>query len=293
MTPRAAPRGAGILDADSTLHPQRAALAEYPAGAVLPPRIITDWELVWMLRGHARFLSDRGSVGLERHDLLLIPPNVAHSFVWDTRGPSRHGYLHFHALDRAGNTVPAASAVIRRNTGGMHPFAELCRFLLWLSDCQLPGRDARTAEVLRLMVGLLVQGPMPEPAPATAPAVAGALRHLALCWAQMPLRRVTVAELAAAGHVSVGHLHRLFGQSFAVSPASALELLRLSRAAALLDHTSLTIETIADLCGFADAAHLSHRCKAITGVAPSGHRQGAGSMPLPAGVQRIAQILWD
>ena len=281
-----------MLDATSSLHPQRAVLAEYPAGAVLLPRVIGEWELVWMLGGQARFLTDQGGIQLERHDMVLIPPNVRHSFTWDTRAPSRHGYLHFQALDRAGREIAADSAVTRLRAGSTNPLGELSRFLVWLSDCQLPGRRARTAEVLRLMLGLLIQGPVPKPAQRTAPPVAAALEHLALRWAQMPLRPITVSELASAGGVSCGHLHRLFVQAFAVSPAAAMELLRLSRATSLLGHTSMTIETIAGLCGFADAAHLSHRFKAVCGSPPTAHRRGDGTLPLPSGVQRIAQILW-
>jgi AraC family transcriptional regulator len=33
----------------------RPAIADYPPGAGLPPRVIDDFEFVWMLRGNARF----------------------------------------------------------------------------------------------------------------------------------------------------------------------------------------------------------------------------------------------
>ncbi len=288
--------GSGLLEAGSTMYPQRAVLAEYPAGAVLLPRVIDDWELVWMLRGRSRFHtdgSDPGGVQIERHDMLVVPPGVTHSFVWDPLGPTRHGYLHFRALDRSGQDITAPSALVRPRAGLATPLAELTRFLVWLSDCQLPGRQARTAEVLRLQLGLLIDGPLPTPTERTAPAVVAALEHLARRWAQMPLRPISVSELAGAAGISDSHLHRLFVRAFTISPSAAMELLRLSRATSLLDHTGMTIETIASLCGFADAAHLSHRFKAVCGSSPTAHRAGDEAMVLPPGVQRIAQILWD
>jgi AraC-like DNA-binding protein len=290
--PAPVPSAATVLDAVTVLHPRRAVLAEYPAGAVLGTRTIDDWELVWMLKGRAHFRTDGGDTVLQRADMVVIPPHVPHSFVWDVAGPSRHGYLHFRALDPAGRDVRAPAAVSRVGTGDPNPLSELARFLIWLSDSALPGRRARTADVLRLMLSLIIDGPLPGPARRLAPAVAAALDHLAVRWAATPLRPVTVAELAAAGGVSGAHLHRLFSREFGVSPAAAMELLRLSRATALLGHTNLTVDTVAGLCGFADAAHLSHRLRKVNGSTATALRRGDATLFLPPGVQRIAAMLW-
>jgi hypothetical protein len=76
----------------------RPAVADYPAGAGLQPRVIGDYEFVWMLRGHATFI-----VGDQRQlspgELLLVPPGLRHSFRWDQDQASRHGYVHFGSAD--------------------------------------------------------------------------------------------------------------------------------------------------------------------------------------------------
>jgi AraC family transcriptional regulator len=59
------------------------------------PRVIDDSEFVWMLRGQALFVTEGEERPLSPGHLLLVPPGVRHSFVWDRRRASRHGYVHF------------------------------------------------------------------------------------------------------------------------------------------------------------------------------------------------------
>src|SRR6266508_4442463 len=84
---------------------QRPAVADYPPGARLALRVIDDFELVWMLRGQARFVADDGDVPLAPGRLLLVPPGVRHGFVWDERRASRHGYVHFRP-EEVGASAP-------------------------------------------------------------------------------------------------------------------------------------------------------------------------------------------
>jgi hypothetical protein len=51
----------------------RPAVADYPAGAGLQPRVIEDFEFVWMLRGRATFVVSE-ETPLSPGELLLVPP---------------------------------------------------------------------------------------------------------------------------------------------------------------------------------------------------------------------------
>lgn len=57
-------------------------VADYPAGARLPTRVIEDFEFVWMLRGRATFRSTDRDIVLTPDVLLLVPPGLEHSFDW-------------------------------------------------------------------------------------------------------------------------------------------------------------------------------------------------------------------
>jgi AraC-like DNA-binding protein len=267
------------------------AVAEYPPGARLPTRVIHDYEFVWMQQGRARYVAD-DEWELTPGRLLLIPPGVRHGFQWDRDGPSRHGYVHFE-LGRRRRTDRAV--VCRMSSHD--PLDGLCAYLLWLGRAEPDGWQTRVDETLLFMVGLVTSRALPadEPAPMPAP-VSSAIGHLRQTWAVMPLRRLTVHELAAAAHVSRGYLNRLFQGSFAVSVAAGLERLRCSRAESLLLRTDLPLGSIAHACGYADVFHFSHRFRHLHGLAPGRYR--TADRPRPSvldddGTRRLAHLVWD
>jgi AraC-like DNA-binding protein len=273
---------------------QRPAVADYPPGAVLPARTIDDCELVWMLRGRARLRYGEGEVQLEPGQLVLLPPALRHGFAWDRDRPSRHGFVHF---DPKGLGFPSPAEPVVRPMTRHDPLAGLCAYLLWLGHLAPGGWQRRAGETLRLLLSLLLAGPLPatQSPPELGPPLAAALDHLRRAWAQPPLRRVGVAELAAAASVSRGYLGRLFRAGFGVSPGPALECARMARAETLLVRTDLPVQAIARDCGFADASHFSHRFAAIHAVPPTAYRAAghpATSVLDHPGIRRVAHLLW-
>ena len=272
----------------------RPATAEYPTGAQTPWRVIDDFELVWMLRGQARLVTDERDWPLVPGRLALVPPGVRHGFVWDERRPCRHGYVHFDADHFAG--APVAEVRLTSMTAD-DPLAGLCAFLLWLGRSDRDDWQAPAERTLGLLLALLVAGPLPpaEPAWNLPVPVSGAIDHLRREWAQMPLRRVTVAELASAAAVSRGYLERLFQAAFGLGVAAGTERARCSRAETLLTRTDLTLEVVARQCGFADGSHFTHRFTAIYGLPPSAYRRhgAADSVLDDPGVRHLARLIWD
>jgi AraC family transcriptional regulator len=227
------------------------AVADYPAGARLPPRVLDDFEFVWMLRGRARFRAQGREIPLTTNHLLLVPPGLEHSFIWDPKLPSRHGYVHFTRDD----LVPRIELCELRD-----PLKGLCAYLL--------AEESTVDQTLDFMLDVIKL----DSAPSLAPALAGAIDHLRDHWAHMPLRRIGVAELSAAAHVTRGYLNRLFQHAFQVSAVTALERIRCARAETLLSRTDLTIDTIARQTGFANVSHFSHRFATVHGMPPSVYR---------------------
>jgi AraC-like DNA-binding protein len=269
-------------------------VADYPAGARMAPRVIDDFEFVWMLRGQARFVTE-DALALAPGRLLLVPAGVRHSFVWDERRSSRHGYVHFDP-DRIGGRV---AAEVRSRPMTQHdPLGGLCAYLLWLGQEQTDGWEQRANRTLRFLLELFTSEPLPSDElrvvlPAPLLAVVGLLRRE---WSQMPLRRLTVGELASAAHVSRSYLNRLFRTSFGISAAAALERLRCSRAETLLARTNMTIGSIAHQCGFADLYHFSHRFIRLYGLPPRRFRDEGSAAPSAldhAGVRRLAYAVWE
>ncbi|WP_051793296.1 AraC family transcriptional regulator [Kibdelosporangium aridum] len=229
-------------------------VADYPAGARLPTRVIEDFEFVWMLRGRATFRSADTDVVLTPDVLLLVPPGLEHSFDWDPKRPSRHGYVHFDRSDLASQVQVRPMR---------DPLTGLCGYLL--------SEDRAVEQTLDLMLTVIRLG-APDPDRRIPGPIRLAVEYLREHWATMPLRRIAVAELAAAAHVSRGYLNRLFQRAFDLSAATALEHIRCARAETLLARTDLTVDAIAKQCGFADVSHFSHRFTLVHGVSPSLYR---------------------
>jgi AraC-like DNA-binding protein len=272
----------------------RPAVADYPAGAVLPTRVIDDVELVWMLRGRARLTTDDGVRLLVPGELALIPPEVRHGFVWDDTRASRHGYVH---VDPALLTGPPPDAPHVRTMTDEDPLAGACAYLLWLGRDEPAGWSDRIRATLRFVLDVLTDGPLPpiDGPDDPPPELEAAVDHLRRAWEQMPLTRVTVAQLAASGLVSRGHLGRLFRSAFGHPPAEALERARCSRAETLLTRTDLSTGSIAHQCGFADASHFSHRFTAVHGLSPRAYRTMGGGVSVldDPGVRRLSRLIWQ
>ncbi|KOG91798.1 AraC family transcriptional regulator [Streptomyces varsoviensis] len=88
---------------------------------------------------------------------------------------------------------------------------------------------------------------------------------------------LTLADIAAEAHLSVYHFVRVFREDTGETPHRFLTRLRIERARRLLDTTGLTIERIAERCGFAGPGGLSSAFLAHVGVRPSVYRQIAST----------------
>ena len=91
----------------------------------------------------------------------------------------------------------------------------------------------------------------------------------------------TVNDFAARVHLSTPHLHRIVRQFHKTSPVSVLIRLRLRRAAELLTHTDLKLDTIAEMVGYQSGFALSKAFRRELHVAPRVYRKRKLSVSPP------------
>jgi transcriptional regulator GlxA family with amidase domain len=133
-----------------------------------------------------------------------------------------------------------------------------------------------------------VETPLPKAEDdSLAPLLQWAVAHL-----QQPL---TIADLARRQHVTPRTLVRRFHAATGMPPLQWLLTQRVQRACALLESTSKTPSTIAELCGLGSEANLRHHFARIVGLPPSGYRQTfpqqgprASGRPLSVGQHPVA-----
>lgn len=103
-----------------------------------------------------------------------------------------------------------------------------------------------------------------------APAVRRRVRDYIDAHLSQPL---TLGELAEVAALSEYHFSRMFRLSFGRAPHAWVAEQRLARARLLLRTTSLPLTQIAADCGYANAAHFSHRFRDAHGAAPNAYRR--------------------
>jgi AraC-like DNA-binding protein len=268
-------------------------VAVYPPGATFGPRLLPDYEFVWLLQGTAEWRYDQGSIALGTNSLLLGRPGMRDAFVWDRERPTRHAYLHFRLDGRlAGLPDPALWPLVRRLPDD-DPLRPLLRYLLKV------GEDRSTGEVLRLLLTLFVRGPLPDRADERLPPpLEGLLELVRRAWAPpAPTRPLPLRELAAGACVSPGYLSRVFRHHYGTGPVAAVELLRLARAATLLARSNLSVAAVARDCGFANPYHFSRRFHRVYGRPPGRYRRAPSrtepNEPLArVGLTPLADRIW-
>jgi transcriptional regulator GlxA family with amidase domain len=96
-------------------------------------------------------------------------------------------------------------------------------------------------------------------------------RHLA--------ERHGVAELAARACMSPRHFAREFRARTGVTPAKAVERLRVEAARAALENGATSVQRIATECGFGDVERMRRSFMRLLGVPPSSLRRAAAMPP--------------
>jgi transcriptional regulator GlxA family with amidase domain len=95
-----------------------------------------------------------------------------------------------------------------------------------------------------------------------------------------PSRPARLTELSAFAHMSPRNLTRVFRQATGISIHEYRTRLRLEQVRSLLNNPELTLEAIAERCGFAGARQLRRVWKAAFGSAPAAARRKSSNLHL-------------
>jgi transcriptional regulator GlxA family with amidase domain len=95
-----------------------------------------------------------------------------------------------------------------------------------------------------------------------------------------PSRPARLTELSAIAHMSPRNLTRVFRQATGISIHEYRTRLRLEQVRSLLNNPELTLEAIAERCGFAGARQLRRVWKAAFGSAPAAARRKSSNLHL-------------
>jgi AraC-like DNA-binding protein len=273
-------------------------IAVYPPGATFGPRTMSEWEFVWLLEGKAVFEVHHGAqvekIELLPGQLLLCQPNQKHSFTWDARKRTRHGFFHFDLLE-CGNFWPQPQLWPQIQTfDDAELLGALMRHLVQIRGLKTsPQGEMQTDLAATLLLSAFLTGatslgelgaaPAPDP-------VERALNWMFQTLENDPAAPIELSDLARAAFVSPEHLCRVFRASTGRSPLETVRLARLDRAALLLARSNFSVGEVARLCGFASPFHFSRVFKAAYGISPQALRVSLNNGALMP-ISRLSHVL--
>lgn len=251
-------------------------IATYPAGSTFGPRLLHDWELVWILEGQVEWQCAASQEPLTAGSLLVLQPGMRDQFRWDPHARTRHGFIHCMVEATPADLGPVQSWPHLRRLEPDNPLLPVLHHCLLL----LAKRPAGWAEQISAGLGFVLrafcngqhQGMQVGAAPYH-PALSSMLDGIARHWAHGPTTAIELDTLCHWAGVSRVHLTRLCRAAFARSPVAVVRSLRLHRVAELLASSHDSIARISERCGFANPFHCTRAFRSTYGVSPSHYRR--------------------
>lgn len=275
----------------------------FQPGGVLGPRLLRDFELVYVIEGWVVYQSGDACHTVPPGGFVFGLPGSRETYHWDPQVPTRHAYFHFGI-----NTIPSDwpdPAAWPRVRTLLSPvctglFRQVIQHIYQHDDWPAAKPEPRDCRLVEALLDsffeefrgetLSIDRDRPEP-------VRRALMLMRRVVEEDPLRPLTLADVAKEAHVTEKHVCRLFSRSLGHSPMQTLALMKLQTARPLLVRTNLTVKEIAERCGFENQLYFSRRFSQVHGCSPSAYREQLrnGGMvalknPLPADV--IPRIRW-
>jgi AraC-like DNA-binding protein len=275
--------------------------ATLPAGSTFGPRKLNDYEFLWMIEGTAVGSYDGKTFDLPPNSFVLARNGMIDFYRWDPLRKTRAAYIHF-IMKRQGAALPPEDKwpIVRYLPDGdiLRP---LFRHVLWLLSQNKPHQGPLAQNGMRQLLAAYLTGDIQTGGYGDsdiAQPVARVLKEVQTRWNKGAIETPTLEELAKIACVCEGHLCRLFQQSLGCGPMTALRMLRIDRASAMLRESNLKIHEVAILTGFESQFHFSRCFKSVFKVSPRRYRDDvaagrAVSGSLLVSVKRFAGPFWD
>lgn len=230
-----------------------------PRGKDYPPHCHRSWELIYYRSGSIDSVVDGVTYAGQPATIIPIRPKVVHA------ERARTGYSNFYLhIEAAADTPwPRVCFDDEHATVG-HVCGSLVR------EWRREERDhTRMVALLLDQLDLLLRRVHEQ---AYLPHGEQLVREAERVLQERSGQRIKIQELADELGVSTSFLRSLFVRLRGRTPIDHLQAVRVQHALALIRNSNAPLESIADVCGYDSASHLSRHVKRVTGASPGSLR---------------------
>lgn len=222
------------------------------------------WEVIYQRTGNIRTLQGEDVFEMHPGMVLIHPPGIPHADY-----ASSPYTLYFFLID-----LPAMPPWPRVCSDDQHEsIRRVFEAIYRETRSESPDRDAMVALLVSQLDLLLRRAYVEQERTPAERMVAEAQQIIEDRFRDSP----TVAEIASEIGVSRSTLYAHFTRLRGQTPPDYLHAVRMRQALWLLRHSRLTLESVADHCGFHSASHLSRHVKSATGKSPGALRKSAAT----------------
>jgi AraC-like DNA-binding protein len=238
----------------------------YPADSSLGPRIQAYVQLVFLHFGSVNIHIDGKSHKLRANQAQLLLPGHEEFYEFDPQQETLHSYVHIRP-----STLPADVQsrlnYLPRTIPLSRPMENLIHQAITSNTTTLSTRDklltAMAFQMLWLYIGEAEALGRKEASDT----------HERVPKAQLFIHdhladKLNLSILAKKVNLSKPQLIRIFKQELGITPMEYVWQHRTQAAIEMLKHSGLSIQTIAERCGFESRYHFTRRIKAATQLSP-------------------------
>jgi AraC-like DNA-binding protein len=266
-----------FLRANCALEAQNAGLFISRGAAQHPTRVINSHELIFVKQGELDMWEENRVFHLEASQTLHLWPGRRHGSTKPMPSGLKFYWIHFEIDERNGkearepdNDYPQLIKVPQVNSL-VQPERLERLFRMFLEDQEAGVLNAQAANLLTmLMLTEVMQSQEEKPADATD-------LNAVATWAHNYLRinydrPITTSKIAAALGYNADYLGRIYRKVYGSTLTEAIHRRRVSKACEYLVDSGMTIEQIAQKCGFADPDYFRRIFRQYMQISPGNYR---------------------
>ena len=232
-----------------------------------------DYQLLYMLSGHAEYWIDEEWKTVGEGSVVLYRPNEPQSYRTDSRVAMLCRWIHF-----SGSEVPQLLEACGMRSGRLF-FPGKCQAaenLLSAMSIEMQRREplyldvasAQFRQALALLGRRMLEGAQKEKS-ALRQRILPAIEYIG----QHYFESVRVEDMARQCGLSRYHFLHAFRLCMGMSPYAYLIQTRMDRAKSLLQDEELSVQEVAYLCGYDDPLYFSRAFSRLYGLSPSRFQQ--------------------